>query len=122
MSKHDGSKELLYIFRLPLNHPTDPGRYEVDVENGFSEENGGIRKAGPFKDSSQANDLAIKMEREERLRKLWFVFGNYGPKHTDAGHKFIQKCLAGEDLQELKDFYNPPGEVIVVVESILEGC
>lgn len=62
----------------------------------------------------------MNKEAQIKLKKLWFVFGNYGPKHTDAGHKFIQKCLEGEALEDLKDFYKPSNEVVQAVESILQ--
>lgn len=30
-----------------------------------------------------------------KLEKLWFVYGNYGPKCTPENHKFIQRLVEG---------------------------
>lgn len=43
------------------------------------------------------------------LERIWFIYGNGGPKHTHGNHKFIQGILEhGEDDRE---FYRRPGRV-----------
>lgn len=42
------------------------------------------------------------------LEDLWFVYGNYGPEHTNSNHHWIQGFLErGEDN---RDFYYPTDE------------
>jgi hypothetical protein len=41
--------------------------------------------------------------QRERLERLWFVYGNYGPKTTPGNHQFIQGILEhGLDLRPLQ--------------------
>jgi hypothetical protein len=44
----------------------------------------------------------ISQHRKE-LEKLWFVYGNNGPKHTHGNHKFIQ-CLLEHNSDDRKFF------------------
>lgn len=37
--------------------------------------------------------------QRERLERLWFVYGNYGPKTTPGNHQFIQ-CLPEHGIKE----------------------
>lgn len=40
--------------------------------------------------------------QRKRLQKLWFIYGNDGPKHTHYNHRYIQNLLEhGEDSEEL---------------------
>ena len=63
--------------------------------------------------------------QRERLERLWFVYGNYGPKTTPGNHQFIQGLLEhGLDLRPLqtkrtakKD--KPTEECEAAVEAIL---
>ena len=58
------------------------------------------------------DDLTI--DQRKLINRSWFVFGNYGKKHNDSDHKFIQfivenrieECPAFEDLisEECKEF------------------
>jgi hypothetical protein len=65
--------------------------------------------------------LFVKYELTQVQRKLlsdlWFKFGNSGPKHTHAGHRFIQ-CLL-EHGEDCRDFFKPPKEVIEAVDPVL---
>ncbi len=45
------------------------------------------------------------------------LYGNYGRKHSDSAHHFIQQFL--EQGQDTRDFYRPPTEVIELVDAIL---
>jgi hypothetical protein len=55
-----------YVVRLPDDHPTTPGRYEVDVRGGPSFQQGGRRVAGPLGDFEEANRGALRLEAVER--------------------------------------------------------
>jgi hypothetical protein len=37
--------------------------------------------------------VTLTLEQRERLERLWFYFGNYGPKTTPGNHGFIQRLL-----------------------------
>jgi len=46
--------------------------------------------------------VALTDAKRERLERLWFVYGNYGPKTTPGNHQFIQGLLEhGLDLRPL---------------------
>jgi hypothetical protein len=55
-----------YVVRLPGDHPTASGRYEVDVRGGPSFEQGGRHVAGPLGDFEEANRTAPRLEAVER--------------------------------------------------------
>lgn len=42
---------------------------------------------------NQAIPVTMIDEQRERLERLWFYFGNHGPKMTPANHSFIQRLL-----------------------------
>ncbi len=45
--------------------------------------------------------VELSKDQTRELRKLWFVFGNNGPKHTHHNHIFIQRFLdSGEDWED----------------------
>jgi hypothetical protein len=56
-------------------------------------------------------------KQRERLRDLWFVFGNHGPNHTPGNHKFVQALLTDE--RDLRDFYRPTQECLEAVEEVM---
>jgi hypothetical protein len=37
--------------------------------------------------------VTITLGQRERLERLWFYYGNYGPKTTPGNHSFIQRLL-----------------------------
>ena len=63
--------------------------------------------------------------QRERLERLWFVHGNYGPKATPGNHQFIQGLLEhGLDLRPLQTKRTakrerPTVECEAAVEAIL---
>jgi hypothetical protein len=69
--------------------------------------------------------VALTDAQRERLERLWFVYGNYGPKTTPGNHQFIQGLLEhGLDLRPLqtkrtakKD--KPTEECETAVEAVL---
>jgi hypothetical protein len=51
-------------------------------------------------------------EQRERLERLWFYFGNYGPKTTPGNHSFIQRLLEnGIDERPLYTKRTPKSEI-----------
>ena len=62
--------------------------------------------------------IQITKLQKRKLEDIWFIYGNRGPKHSDRGHKFIQRFLdMGQDLRRL---YKPPKEVLKAVDAILK--
>ena len=72
-----------------------------------------------------ATPVKLSESQRERLERLWFVYGNHGPKTTPGNHQFIQGLLEhGLDLRPLltkrtakRD--RPTGECEASVETIL---
>ncbi len=63
--------------------------------------------------------IQLTKSQKKKLEDIWFVYGNRGPKHSERGHKFIQRFLdMGYDLRSL---YKPPKEVIEAVDDILKS-
>src|SRR5215218_1061977 len=49
--------------------------------------------------------------QRERLERLWFYYGNYGPQATPGNHQFIQGLLEhGLDLRPLLTRRSPKSE------------
>ena len=77
--------------------------------------------------SRKATPLTLTDSQRERLERLWFVFGNHGPKTTPGSHQFIQGLLEhGLDLRPLqtkrtakKD--RPTEECVAAVEAVLSS-
>lgn len=72
-----------------------------------------------------ATRVTLDEAQRGRLERLWFIYGNYGPKTTPGNHQFIQSLLEhGLDLRPLlakrtakKDF--PTAECVAEVEKVL---
>lgn len=66
--------------------------------------------------------------QRERLERLWFVYGNYGPKTTPGNHQFIQGLLEhGLDLRPLQTKRTakrdrPTEECEAAVEAVLASA
>lgn len=58
-------------------------------------------------------------QARKELERLWFIYGNHGRKHSDAGHKFIQVLL--ESGQDERDFFHPPEDVVALVDQVFKG-
>jgi hypothetical protein len=69
--------------------------------------------------------VTLTLEQRERLERLWFYFGNYGPKTTPGNHSFIQRLLEnGIDERSLCTKRTPKSdlptrECEIAVEAIL---
>jgi hypothetical protein len=56
--------------------------------------------------------VTITPEQRDRLERLWFYYGNYGPKTTPANHSFIQRLLEnGIDERSLHGKRTPKSEI-----------
>jgi hypothetical protein len=63
--------------------------------------------------------------QRQRLERLWFVYGNYGPKTTPGDHQFIRGLLEhGLDLRPLQTRRTakrdiPTDECVAAVDAAL---
>lgn len=56
--------------------------------------------------------VALSPEQRERLERLWFYYGNYGPQTTPGNHSFIQRLLEnGIDERSLQTKRTPKSEM-----------
>lgn len=56
--------------------------------------------------------ITLTAEQRERLERLWFYYGNYGPKTTSGNHSFIQRLLEnGFDERSLHTKRTPKSEL-----------
>ena len=73
----------------------------------------------------KVKSVSLTEEQRERLERLWFYYGNYGPKTTPGNHSFIQRLL--ENGIDERSLYNkrtpksdlPTPECVRAVEAIL---
>jgi hypothetical protein len=69
--------------------------------------------------------VTLTHTQRDRLERLWFRFGNYGPKTTPGNHQFIQGLLEhGLDLRPLQTSRTakrdlPTAECVAAVEAVL---
>jgi hypothetical protein len=74
-----------------------------------------------------ATRVTLTDAQRERLERLWFVYGNYGPKTTPGNHQFIQGLLEhGLDLRPLRTKRRakrerPTEECEAAVEAVLSS-
>ena len=72
-----------------------------------------------------AKQVKLTESQRERLERLWFVYGNHGPKTTPGNHQFIQGLLEhGLDFRPLLTKRSakrdrPTEECEAAVETIL---
>ncbi|MGB7924337.1 MAG: hypothetical protein WCF57_13925 [Pyrinomonadaceae bacterium] len=73
----------------------------------------------------EVTSVTLTLEQRERLERIWFYFGNYGPKATSSNHSFIQRLLEnGIDERSLRTKRTPKSELPtreceIAVEAIL---
>src|SRR5215207_5328555 len=59
----------------------------------------------------KATPVALTDRQHDRLERLWFYYGNYGPQTTPGNHQFIQGLLEHElDLRPLQTKRTPKSE------------
>lgn len=60
----------------------------------------------------KATPVVLTAAQRERLERLWFHFGNHGPRTTPGNHQFIQGLLEhGLDLRPLRTKRTPKSEI-----------
>jgi hypothetical protein len=56
--------------------------------------------------------VTLTAEQRDGLERLWFYYGNYGPKTTSGNHSFIQRLLEnGIDERSLHNKRTPKSEI-----------
>ncbi len=67
--------------------------------------------------------VTLTHEQREKLERLWFIYGNHGPKMTKGNHSFIQGLLErGRDERPLKQQgWMPTAECERAVDRVLSG-
>jgi hypothetical protein len=74
-----------------------------------------------------ATRVAVTDAQRERLERLWFIYGNHGPKTTPGNHQFIQGLLEhGLDLRPLQTKRTakrdiPTDECAAAVEAVMSS-
>jgi hypothetical protein len=60
----------------------------------------------------KALEVILTQRQRDRLERLWFYYGNYGPKSTPGNHGFIQGLLEhGVDVRPLRNTRTPKSEI-----------
>lgn len=60
----------------------------------------------------KAAPVALTAEQRTRLERLWFIYGNYGPKSTPGNHSFIQRLIEnGIDERPLNTKRTPKSQI-----------
>jgi hypothetical protein len=60
----------------------------------------------------KAAPVTLTAEQRTRLERLWFIYGNYGPKSTPGNHSFIQRLIEnGIDERPLNHKRTPKSQL-----------
>jgi len=60
----------------------------------------------------KATPVTLTAEQRARLERLWFIYGNYGPKSTPGNHSFIQRLIEnGIDERPLNHKRTPKSQI-----------
>lgn len=60
----------------------------------------------------KAVPVTLTAEQRTRLERLWFIYGNYGPKSTPGNHSFIQRLIEnGIDERPLNNKRTPKSQI-----------
>jgi hypothetical protein len=61
---------------------------------------------------SKVKSVSLTPEQHDRLERLWFYYGNYGPKTSPGNHSFIQRLIEnGIDERSLHTKRTPKSEI-----------
>ncbi len=76
------------------------------------------------KKSRKAVRVSLTPRQRRELERLWFIYGNYGPKTTRGNHSFIQGLLErGLDERPLRmKGYIPTEECEKAVERVMRSA
>jgi hypothetical protein len=62
--------------------------------------------------SRKAAPVTLTAGQRTRLERLWFIYGNYGPKSTPGNHSFIQRLIEnGIDERPLNTKRTPKSQI-----------
>lgn len=56
--------------------------------------------------------------KQNKLERLWFVFGNHGRAHSLANHKYVQRHVEGRGVES--GFYPATSDCKEAVKRVLE--
>ena len=65
----------------------------------------------------ESRKVGVTEVQRRELERLWFIYGNYGPKTTPGNHQFIQGFL--ERGQDERDFNKVTPECLATVDEVL---
>lgn len=65
----------------------------------------------------EARKVEVTVGQRRELERLWFIYGNYGPRHDMQNHYFIQGFL--ERGQDERDFNRVTPECLAAVDRVL---
>lgn len=65
----------------------------------------------------ESRKVGVTEVQRRELERLWFIYGNYGPRHTMENHYFIQGFL--ERGQDERDFNKVTPECLTAVDAVL---
>lgn len=70
---------------------------------------------------SRTPAITLTTKQRKELERLWFIYGNHGPKMNYEDHGFIQHILErGRDPRgKRKPYYRPTQECQAAVDAIL---
>ena len=68
----------------------------------------------------EVKPVALTEESRSQLERLWFIYGNYGPRTTPGNHQFIQGFL--ERGQDERDFNKVTPECLAAVDAVLAAA
>ena len=61
--------------------------------------------------------VEVTEESRRQLERLWFIYGNHGPRHTMENHYYIQGFL--ERGQDERDFNDVTPDCLAAVDDVL---
>ena len=65
----------------------------------------------------EVKKVGVTDGQRRALERLWFIYGNHGPKTTPGNHQFIQGFL--ERGQDERDFNKVTPECLAAVDEVL---
>ena len=68
----------------------------------------------------EVKQVILTDPQRRALERLWFIYGNYGPRTTPGNHQFIQGFL--ERGQDERDFNKVTPECLAAVEAVLAAA
>ncbi len=81
----------------------------------------GSKKEERMARRKDAIPVVLTKDQRRQLERLWFHYGNYGPKTTPGNHSFIQGFLEHDkDMRPLRlKSYKPTPDCEAAVDAVL---